>query len=164
VTVFGAPDVISSLKVISTMPIPLQNVTSSRTIITHLDLQGYGNGVILYNTAKHRAVSSGQTGPAWTVYVTISKTQVTDLLPAKVKVDNLSPGLQAQVSPVWEGVYVKGAYIDIKNLGPLTARVNARGLVQGTYNLKPTVALPPSLPNYTLTPPTIHVVILPKQH
>ena len=39
--------------------------------------------------------------------------------------------------------------------------VNAAGLVQGTYNLKPVVKLPPSLQNFSLSQPTIHVVLLP---
>jgi YbbR domain-containing protein len=163
VTVLGPPDVVGTLKAISTKEILLLNVTKSMTITTSLDLQALGSGVSLYDAAKHAVISSGQGAAASSVqvHVSISEQQVTDTLPAKVVVDNVKPGLRALTDIQWLGVYVKGAYVDIKNLGSLTAHVNAAGLVQGTYNLKPKVKLPPSLPNFSLTRATIHVVLLP---
>jgi YbbR domain-containing protein len=162
VTVFGPPDQISTLRVITTQPISLLNLTKSMTITTHLDLQGLPPSVILYNAAKHSTSDSGQGGPAWSVYVPIVRYQTSVVLPAHVVFDHLSAGLAANTSTHWVQVYVTGAYLDIKALGPISAHVDTAGLVQGSYNLKSVVTMPKSLQNFSLTPATIHVVILPK--
>jgi hypothetical protein len=83
-------------------------------------------------------------------------------LPVSIVFDHLTPPLQAETSTHWIQVYVTGAYLDIKALGPLSARVDARGLVQGSYDLKPIVTMPKNLQNYSISPSTIHVVIQPK--
>lgn len=161
VTVFGPPETVSTLKVIPTLPILLQNVTKSMTITTHLDLQGLGPNIIIYNPQKRSAApsQSNQSGPPWSVYVQISKSKVADALAATVKTSHLGHNLQAQTTPRYASVYVTGPYLVIAALGPLSANVDLAGLGPGVYDLKPTVALPRSLGNYSISPALIHVVI-----
>jgi hypothetical protein len=116
----------------------------------------------LYNPAQHSTTGSGQGGPAWNVYVSISKSIVTNQLPALVKIDNIGPGLKGQVTPRYVRVYVTGPYVNISKLGSLTAHVNIAGYGVGTYNLTPSVKLPASLGGYSVTPQLVQVVIQPK--
>lgn len=160
VTVVGPPDAVNSLRAVTTQPVLLTGVTHSMTLTTSLDLGVLPPNVAVYTQGKGTQGSRGQQGPKWKVYVSISKSKGSDALPALVTVDNLPKGMKAAVETKWVQVYVNGPFLDIAGLGPLTAHVDARGLVQGVYHLKPVVALPPSLAsNYSVSPPTVKVTI-----
>ncbi len=158
VAVFGPPNVINYLSAVPTTLIPLQSITRTTTITAQIDLGSLGPGVSLYSRSSKGVGTSAATAQ---VLISISPQQVTSTLAARVVVDNLRPGLRALTDVVWEGVTVKGNYADVKALGTLTAHVDARGRVQGTYNVRPSVVLPPSLSRYTISPATIHLVLLP---
>jgi hypothetical protein len=98
-------------------------------------------------------------GPKWSVYVSISKSKGTNALPASIRVDHLGKGLRAILGTPWLQVYVNAPYLAIAKLPPLVAHINATGLVQGVYQLKPTLSLPSSLGNPSVTPSTVKVTI-----
>jgi YbbR domain-containing protein len=158
VAVFGPPNVVNYLSAVPTTPIPLQNITHTMTVTTQLDIASLGPNVSLYSRTSKALRSSAATVQ---VLITVSPQQVTSTLVANVVVDNLPRGLRALTNVQWEAVTIKGTYADLKPVTSITAHINTRGLVQGTYNLRPTVVLPASLSHYSLSPPTIHVVLLP---
>jgi YbbR domain-containing protein len=160
-TIFGSPDVISSLKAIFTSTLTLQGITGSITRTTHLDLQAYGNEISLLTVPGKATPPTQQGGPAWTVRFTVSRTRVAEELPATVVVDHLKPGMQARLSSQVVSVYLTGYYLDIHALGHLTVHIDASRLVQGSYTLRPTISLPPALQDYAITPSTVHLLIVP---
>ena len=158
VTVFGNPNVINYLKVIPTTLIKVQDITQTVTRTTQLDVGSLGPSVSLYS---RNSKGLGASAATVKVVISVSPQPVTGRFAAQVIVDNLRPGLRALTDVQWEAVTVKGAFPDVKSVGSLTAHVDASGLVQGTYNLTPSVLLPPSLSHFTVSPATIHVVLLP---
>jgi YbbR domain-containing protein len=166
VTVLGPPTVINGLTAVTTQPIPLQEITQTTTLTVSLDLGAFGEGVILYDASNYTIVggTGGKPSAASTVQVqvTVSKQRASDFLLAAIKVDHVAAGLQAITNTQWESIYLTGPILDIRNLGPLTAHLDASGLGEGTYYLKPNVGLPPSLQTYALTPPTVQVRLLPR--
>ncbi len=158
VTVFGSPSVVNYLSAVPTNLIPLQGITHTMTVTTQLNIASLGSSVSLYSRNTN-ALSSAATTVH--VLISVSPQQVTSTLAARVIVDNLPSRLRALTNVQWEAVTVKGSYTDVKAVGGLTAHVNASGLVQGTYNLRPTIELPASLGRYTISPSTIHLVLLP---
>jgi len=160
-TIFGSPDVISSLKAIFTSTLTLQGITGSITRTTHLDLQAYGNEISLLTVPGKATPPTQQGGPAWTVRFTVSRTRVAEELPATVVIDHLKPGMQARLSSQVASIYLTGYYLDIRALGPLTVHIDASRLVQGSYTLRPTISLPPALQDYAITPSTVHLLIVP---
>jgi YbbR domain-containing protein len=158
VTVFGPPNVVNYLSAVPTTLIPLQGMTRSMTITTQLDIRSLGPTVSLYSRSSKGLGTSAATAK---VYISISPQAVTSTFAAQVIVDNLRPGLRALTNVQWEAVTVRGTYADVKSVGSLTAHINVSGLVQGTYNLRPRVVLPPSLSHYAISPATIHIVLLP---
>ncbi len=158
VLVVGSPDAVNPLSAVPTLPISLLGITHSTTVTTHLDLGSLPPDVTVYSQGKGSTGTDNRVGPKWSMIVTISKQIANMRIPASVIVDNLGQGLQAQTDPLWTNVYVTGFYLDMKQLGPLVARVNALGLGPGVYTLRPTVSLPKSLASY-VSPPTIRVTI-----
>jgi len=159
VAVVGPPDSVNSLIAVSTLPIPLTGVTHSMTLTTHLDLGSLLPDVAVYTQGKGTEGSRGRVGPKWSVYVSISKSKGTNALPASISVDHLGKGLRAILGTPWLQVYVNAPYLDIARLPALVAHINAAGLVQGVYQLKPVLSLPSSLGNYSVTPSTVKVTI-----
>ncbi|MGH2409273.1 MAG: hypothetical protein ACRDGS_02775, partial [Chloroflexota bacterium] len=115
--------------------------------------------VAVYTQGTGTQGSRGRVGPKWSVYISISKSKGNNTLPASIRVDHLGKGLRAILGTPWLQVYVDAPYLDIAKLPPLVAHINATGLVQGVYELKPVLSLPPSLGNYSITPNTVKVTI-----
>jgi YbbR domain-containing protein len=160
VTVLGPPDEVNSVKAISTDPINLQGITQSMTLTTHLDINSLPPNVILYYPNRPSSNNTTQTSPVWKVQVSISMTQVSDLLPASVAVDNVSPFLQAIPSVKFLHVYVSGPYVAIMKLGPLVVHLNLANKRQGVYTFHPTLSLPGGIAA-SISPTTIKVLLTP---
>ncbi|HWE62342.1 MAG TPA: hypothetical protein VHB98_11580, partial [Chloroflexota bacterium] len=142
---------------ITTDPINVSTITHSMTVTTHLQLPP---GVIaIGNNGKLDETGSG---PICKVYVTVSKPKTQAVLFANVTVAHLGTGLKATVTSPWINIYVYGAAVDIAHVGPLHAQLDLRGLGPGSYDLKPVVNMPITLPRYSTSLQTIHVVITAK--
>jgi YbbR domain-containing protein len=157
VTVFGPPNVVNYLSSVSTYPISLQGITHSVTVTAKLNIAALGPSVSLYGR-NSKALSTSATVQ---VQISVAPQQVTSTLAANVVVDNVRQGLRAQTNVQWEAVTITGAWADLKDVRSITAHVDARGLVQGSYFLRPSIVLPSSLSRHTISPATIHVVLLP---
>ncbi|MGH2345492.1 MAG: CdaR family protein [Chloroflexota bacterium] len=160
VTVVGPPDAVNSLRAVSTLPINLSGVTKAMTLTTHLDLGSLPPDVAVYTQGKGTPGSASGVGPTWHVFVSVVKSTGSNALPAAVTISHLGKGLQATSETPSVQVYVNGPFVDIAKLGALTAVVKAKDLGPGVYQLKPSVALPPSLEkSYSVSPATITVTI-----
>jgi YbbR domain-containing protein len=96
------------------------------------------------------------------VYVQIGQRGVRQELPAlKVDVINLGQGLAAEVTPsdVTVVVVASGDIIAALTSADLMIQVDAEGLGQGEYHLRPTVSLPPNVQWISTNPTTVTVVI-----
>jgi YbbR domain-containing protein len=97
------------------------------------------------------------------VVVQIRQRGVQQPLPEQpVSVINVEPGLTATASPDTVILTVIGNEQELQNLTPssLSVQVDARGLQPGTYQLQPTVLLPPNMEWKSIEPTTITVTII----
>jgi YbbR domain-containing protein len=158
VLVVGSPQALGSQQSVSTDPIDIRRLTKTATVTAHLNLPP---GVTTLTQGKAGSVEHSPAGPVWHVLVTVNKAKTSAVLPADVTVDHLAAGLDALPAQPWAKVYVTGGYVDLYRLSQvgLKARLDASHLGPGAYDLVPRVTMPPALPHYTVSPPTIHVVI-----
>lgn len=157
ILVLGSPQAFQSLgpaQTVDTEPINLSAITHSMTVTTHIRLPA---GLIAIG--NNGALQTSASGPPCQVYITVYKPPTQATLYANATYTNLGAGLRATVSPSWIKVYVTGAAVDVAHVGPLYARLDLHGLGPGSYDLKPTVNMPITLPRYSISPGTIHVVI-----
>lgn len=156
ILVLGSPQVLQSLpqQVVNTDPIDLSNVTHSMTVTTHIQLPA---GVIAIGNNGKLDSSGG--GPICKVYVTVYKQITQATLYANVTYANLGAGLMVKTSPSWISIYVRGAAVDVAHVGLLHAQLDLRDRGPGSYDLKPAVNMPITLPRYAIAPSTVHVVI-----
>jgi YbbR domain-containing protein len=99
------------------------------------------------------------------VVVQIRQRGVQQPLPEQpVSVINVEPGLTAQVSPDTVILTVIGNEQELQNLTSttLSVQVDARGLGPGTYEMQPTVLLPPNMEWKSVEPAMVTVTIVPE--
>ena len=99
------------------------------------------------------------------VVVQIRQRGVQQPLPEQpVSVINLEPGLSAHVSPDTVILTVIGNEQELQNLTSttLSVQVDARGLGPGTYQIQPTVLLPPNMEWKSIEPAMVTVTIMPE--
>jgi YbbR domain-containing protein len=99
------------------------------------------------------------------VVVQIRQRGVQQPLPEQpVSVVNVDPGLTARVSPDTVILTVIGNEQELQNLtsSSLSVQVDARGRGPGTYQLQPTVLLPPNMEWKSIEPTTVTVTIMPE--
>jgi YbbR domain-containing protein len=96
------------------------------------------------------------------VVVQIRQRGVQQPLPSQqVSVVNLGPGLSAEISPADVQVTVIGSEQELEQLTParLRVQVDLAGLGPGSYQLQPTVILPPNMEWTAIEPLTVTVTI-----
>lgn len=157
VTVAGPPQSLVGLKVLTTVePACLPpHVTHTVRLRLHLLLP---YGVTVVPSSQGRAPANVQQ-PPWTVVVSVIKEEISAALPAQVVLQQVGPRLRAAVQSPLITVYVTGAYVHIAAVKQLHAYVDLANRGPGSYNLTPTVDMPLTLPRYSISPATVHVVI-----
>lgn len=150
ILVDGPADVLASLITVNTEPIDVSGATADISKVVKLN--GLPEGVTVLDPVN------GQVQ----VIVQIRQRGVQQPLPSQpVVVVNLASGLQATTSPSSIKLTIIGNEAEIEALSPesLQVQIDAEGLGPGTYELEPTVILPPNMEWTAIEPETITLVI-----
>ena len=151
VLVDGPADTIANLITVSTDIVDIQGAQGDVT--QRVDIVGLPEGVTLLDP---------QTGQV-DVVVQIRQRGVQQPLPSQqVNVVNLASGMTASVEPNSVLVTVIGSERELETLSPasLIVQVDASGLTPGTYQVKPTVILPPNMEWTSIEPNTVTITIV----
>jgi YbbR domain-containing protein len=150
ILVDGPDDVLANLIAVNTEPIDISGATGDITRL--VELSGLPEGVTVLDP------SSGQVR----VIVQIRQRGVQQPLPSQqVMVVNLGDGLHATVSPETITLTIIGNEQEIEAISPasLQVQVDAAGLEPGTYEIEPTVILPPNMEWTDIEPSAVTLVI-----
>lgn len=150
VLVDGPSDVIADMITVSTDVVDIQGAESDVTV--RVSIVGLPEDVTILDPA------SGVVD----VVVQIRQRGVQQPLPSQnVTVINLGAGLAATTQPTDVQVTVIGSEQELETLSPssLIIQVDAKGLGLGTYQVQPTVILPPNMEWTSIEPAMIELVI-----
>ena len=150
ILVDGPDDVLATLITVNTEPIDISDASSDISRV--VKLSGLPEGVTVLDPP------SGEVR----VIVQIRQRGVQQPLPSQaVVVINLEDGLKATVTPSTIRLTIIGNEQEIEALSPesLQVQVDAAGLGPGTYELEPTVILPPNMEWTGIEPDTITLEI-----
>jgi YbbR domain-containing protein len=150
VLVDGPPDVLDTLITVNAAVV---NISGAEGDVTQrVSIAGLPSGVTLLEP------QSGQVD----VVVQIRQRGVQQPLPSQqVTVINLEDGLTASVTPDTVSITVIGNEQELETLSPdsLVVQVNAQGLGPGTYELRPSILLPPNMEWKSVEPNAITLTI-----
>ena len=148
----GPPEVINSIVYVYTQPVDITNATQDVFTSVAIDQSRLPDGVSVLNPV------SGEVQ----VILQISMIGTSQTLPSQtIQVNGLSPGQTASLEPSEVGVVIEASteQIELLQQGDIVVSVDATGLDPGTYQLRPSVSVPPEMSWIRTDPEFVSVTI-----
>jgi YbbR domain-containing protein len=148
----GPRDVLESIMYVYTRPVDISNATQDVSISVLIDQSKLPEGVTVLNPA------SGEV----TVIVQISLIGSPQNLPSQtVQVNGVSPGNTVSLEPSEVSVVVEASTEQIEQLQPgdISVSVDVAGREAGTYQIRPSVSVPPEMSWIRTEPEFVSVTI-----